>query len=58
MSTWGLFWPWPGDGLQLCERTDYDPISLRESDEILRKIEKDAEEIFRMWKKRDTLKAS
>jgi acetoin utilization deacetylase AcuC-like enzyme len=36
---------------------DYDPISLRESDEILRKIEKDAEEIFRMWKKRDTLKA-
>ena len=36
---------------------DYDPISLRESDEILRKIEKDAGEIFRMWKKRDTLKA-
>lgn len=36
---------------------DYDPLSLRESDEILRKIEKDAEEIFRMWKKRDTLKA-
>ena len=36
---------------------DYDPLSLRESDEILRKIEKDAGEIFRMWKKRDTLKA-
>jgi acetoin utilization deacetylase AcuC-like enzyme len=36
---------------------DYDPLSLRESDEILRKIEKDAAEIFRMWKKRDTLKA-
>jgi acetoin utilization deacetylase AcuC-like enzyme len=36
---------------------DYDPLSLRESDEILRKIERDAAEIFRMWKKRDTLKA-
>ena len=36
---------------------DYDPLSLRESDEILRKIEKDAAEIYQMWKKRDTLKA-
>ncbi|MCX5840177.1 MAG: histone deacetylase [Deltaproteobacteria bacterium] len=36
---------------------DYDPLSLRESDEILRKIEKDAEEIYQMWKKRDALKA-
>lgn len=36
---------------------DYDPLSLRESDEILRKIEKDAEEIYQMWKKRDVLKA-
>jgi acetoin utilization deacetylase AcuC-like enzyme len=35
---------------------DYDPLTLRESDEILRRIEKDGEDIFKMWKKRDTLK--
>ncbi len=36
---------------------DYDPLSIRESDDILRRIEKDAAEILRMWKKRDSLKA-
>ena len=36
---------------------DYDPLSIRESDDILRRIEKDAAEILRMWKKRDGLKA-
>lgn len=36
---------------------DYDPLSLRESDDILRGIERDAAEILRMWKKRDGLKA-
>ncbi len=36
---------------------DYDPLSIRESDDILRKIEQDAAEILRMWKRRDGLKA-
>lgn len=36
---------------------DYDPLSIRESDDMLRKIEKDAAEILRMWKRRDSLKA-
>jgi len=36
---------------------DFDPLSIRESDDILRRIEKDAAEILRMWKKRDSLKA-
>jgi acetoin utilization deacetylase AcuC-like enzyme len=36
---------------------DYDPLSIRESDDLLRRIEKDGAEIFRMWKKRDSLKA-
>ena len=36
---------------------DYDPLSIQESDDMLRKIEKDAAEILRMWKRRDSLKA-
>ena len=36
---------------------DFDPLSIRESDDILRRIEKDAAEILRMWKTRDSLKA-
>lgn len=36
---------------------DYDPLSIQESDDMLRRIEKDAAEILRMWKRRDSLKA-
>ena len=53
----GIIMAMAGMDYSYVKEPDYDPISLRESDEILRKIEKDAEEIFRMWKKRDTLKA-
>ena len=53
----GIILAMAGMDYSYVKEPDYDPISLRESDEILRKIEKDAEEIFRMWKKRDTLKA-
>ena len=53
----GIILAMAGMDYSYVKEPDYDPISLRESDEILRKIEKDAAEIFRMWKKRDTLKA-
>ncbi len=36
---------------------DYDPLSIQESDDMLRRIEKDAAEILRMWKRRGSLKA-
>lgn len=36
---------------------DYNPLTLRESDDILRKIEKDAAEIYKLWQKRDAVKA-
>jgi len=36
---------------------DYDPLTLRESDQIMRKIEKDAASIYKLWKERDSLKA-
>ena len=36
---------------------DYDPLMLRESDDIMRKIERDAAEIYKLWQKRDTMKA-
>jgi len=35
---------------------DYDPLTLRESDDIMRKIEKDAAEIYKLWQKRDAMK--
>ena len=36
---------------------DYDPLTLRESDQIMRKIEKDAAGILKLWKERDALRA-
>jgi acetoin utilization deacetylase AcuC-like enzyme len=36
---------------------DYNPLTLRESDDIMRKIEKDAGEIYKLWQKRDAMKA-
>ena len=36
---------------------DYNPLTLRESDDIMRKIEKDAAEIYRLWQNRDAMKA-
>ncbi len=35
---------------------DYDPVSLKQSDEISRYIEKEASEIYNLWKKRDSIK--
>ena len=35
---------------------DYDPVSIRQSDEISRHIEKEAAEIYALWKKRDSLR--
>jgi acetoin utilization deacetylase AcuC-like enzyme len=36
---------------------DYDPLTLRESDDMMRKIEKDGAEIYKLWQKRNTMKA-
>lgn len=36
---------------------DYNPLSIRESDQIMRQIENDAASIYNLWKKRDQMKA-
>jgi acetoin utilization deacetylase AcuC-like enzyme len=36
---------------------DYNPLNLRESDDIMRKIEKDGAEIYRLWRNRAAMKA-
>lgn len=36
---------------------DYDPLTLRESDDMMRKIEKDGAEIYKLWQKRAAMKA-
>jgi acetoin utilization deacetylase AcuC-like enzyme len=36
---------------------DYNPLALRESDDIMRKIEKEGAEIYRLWRNRDAMKA-
>lgn len=36
---------------------DYDPLTLRESDDIMRTIERDAAEIYRLWRNRGSMKA-
>ena len=35
---------------------DYDPLTLRQSDEISRYIEKEAAEIYTLWKRRDSMR--
>jgi acetoin utilization deacetylase AcuC-like enzyme len=36
---------------------DYDPLTLRESDDMMRKIERDASDVYQLWKRRDAMKA-
>lgn len=53
----GIILAMAGIGYSHVKEPDYDPLTLSESDDVMRKIEKDAADIYKLWQRRDDFKA-